>query len=196
MSDINASVNDIKADIAAVPTGSADPANLRAAEWGIGLLGTPASSSYGYGGTVKSPGMTAIGAPFPKCNIFVANAYAIGAGLGFGSGGVPTSITHPLYGLGFITHTYPPGATNWGGSKPLGDFSFLGSYATPSAVSGQQVGDIVAFNGGTGNHHHVTLSLGGNLLIYAGAASVKTQTLMYDWAHEGESTITIHRYAP
>jgi len=170
----------IKAAIIAVPTGSPDPPNLKAAFWAINNLG---NSRYGFGGIVSSPPVNTIGIGSPKCNIFVANAYAIGAGLGYDGAGVPLSTT------GFLRHKYPPVANAYNN----GDLKIKHFVVDTTKIS---VGDIVAF-GSSGEGGHVTLYLGGNILIYAGQFNVKLGSVGYVRA-DGHTNypVTSRHYAP
>src|SRR5262249_12821064 len=92
-------MTDLRTAIKAAPDDPAyDPATLKAAFWPIDRIGSTAYSfnaSHSNGQTVDAASKT------NKCNIFVAEAYAIGANAGFGGYpelGVPTSFSfsHPL----------------------------------------------------------------------------------------------------
>lgn len=98
-----------------------------------------------------------IGAGQNKCNIFVANAYGVGAGLGFIKNGA-TGRGYPLIG------GKPPAANFLGDAKDRQHLTNLGI-----VTDGLKVGDIVAWRteGGEGSGHS-TIHIGGNVLVYSG----------------------------
>jgi hypothetical protein len=87
---VSEAIGDIIHAIHDVPESQADPANLKAVFWAIDNLG---NSVYGENGTVSNGVTVTLGAGKNKCNLFVANAYAFGAGVGFDGQGVPTYST-------------------------------------------------------------------------------------------------------
>jgi RHS repeat-associated protein len=72
--------------IAAVPDGANDPAQIGAVEWAIGQIG---NTAWGKGGSINNGIGVPLGPGANKCNLFVASAYALGAGVGFGGNGYP-----------------------------------------------------------------------------------------------------------
>ncbi len=165
LSMINASVRDIEAVIESVPPGSKDPASLRAMFWALDQLG---NSSWG----AASPMTTALGriASYSnKCNLFVAEAYATGAGVGYISSanqlhGVPNWGRNPF-------GTKYPASANWLGNPSVNILNL-------PVTSSPKVGDIVAFaNLNAGESGHSTLWCGSGVLIYAGSHAAKIGTL-------------------
>jgi RHS repeat-associated protein len=92
--DKNAAISAIKAAIAAVPNGSADPVSLKAVLWGLGRLGDnrygnikdykAGANIPGFGDLPGLRGMTGLDPKTAKCNYFVGYAIGIGGGVGFG----------------------------------------------------------------------------------------------------------------
>ena len=125
------------------------------------------NKSYGFSGSLSGDQtIRDVGAGNNKCNLLVANAYAIGAGIGSGGdSGVPVQSTTAGSLLGLAN---PPAANDWADpSRALGMFSL---------TSSPGVGDIAAFPhpGGQG---HSGLVLGNGLMIYAGPTDVKINTI-------------------
>jgi hypothetical protein len=105
-----------------------------------------------------------------KCNLFVANAYARGADLGWGVVGVP--VRRSLREPGVLN----PTSANDLGNKAVTVRGF-------SVVAGlPRVGDIVAFHHPT-RGGHAAIYLGGGhfrgLVIYASEHAVKVETIQY-----------------
>ena len=178
MSMINAAVREIKKAIEAVPEGQPDPPNLKALWWALDELG---NARWGRAGTVApGHGVSSAGAGTWKCNYFVAEAYAKGAGLGYGGTGVPVHQTSYLWGL-YKGGIYPPSAEMWSDrTKTIANFQ---------VVSSAQLGDIIAFKEGG----HCTLKCGPGLLIYAGSTEAKLGTFDYVRRQCGP-TFVIRRY--
>jgi hypothetical protein len=177
---VQAAVRQIKMAIRAVPVGSTDPVRLRAAFWGIDRLG---DKSYGLAGTVSNQYTVTLRNKDWKCNIFVANAYAIGAAIGWdGRAGVPTNATF----LGRLAgRRHPTGANDLANAAhPVRNFPVTGA---PS------VGDIAAF-GSIADYGHSGIYLGGGLLIYAGRYNVKVDTVRENL--RGHIGVTYRRYRP
>jgi RHS repeat-associated protein len=153
----------LKAAIAAVPDGQQDPANLKAALWAVGQLG---SNEYSEAAS-HSNGVTAnIGSGSPKCNIFVAEAYAIGAGVGFGANGVPTSATDIGAHLG---RWQVPVANT------LADLTAeVNNFPTTTTLN---IGTIVSFSNPSGASGHTGIHVGGSLIIHAAYNGVKANSL-------------------
>ena len=179
---IGNAINEIALAIDAVPTGAADPAYLKAVFFAIDKLG---DTSYGRAGTVSNGVTATVGPGDWKCNIFVANAYAQGAGVGFGGKGVPTN-SSVLGGL--IGRKYPPAANDYADpSKSVPNFDVV--------TGSPGLGDVVAYPhpGGLG---HSTIHVGGNTVIYAGASDVKVNTITRTQTSVGASSYTIRQYKP
>jgi RHS repeat-associated protein len=178
---VGKAINEIAVAIDAVPQGTADPANLKAVFFAIDKLG---DTSYGLAGTVSNGVTVTVSSGDWKCNIFCANSYAQGAGVGFGGKGVPTNSTR-LGGL--LGRRYPPVANDYADpSKKIPNFD---------VVSSPGLGDIVAYPhpGGLG---HSAIYAGGNTVIYAGQYDVKTNTVTRTQRELGSPSITYRRYKP
>jgi RHS repeat-associated protein len=160
MNAIGGAIIEILDAIHAVPDGAQDPDNLQAVFFAIDNLG---NSDYGKDGTVGNGYTVTIGPGDWKCNIFCANAYAQGAGVGFGGRGVPTNSTF-LGGL--FGRKYPPVANDFANpSTSIQNFAVVGS---------PTLGDIAAYPnpGGLG---HSAIYVGGNAVIYASRDDVKNE---------------------
>ena len=146
-----------------VPEGQDDPDNLQAATFALNNLG---NEDYGLYGSLSNGETADIGPNFWKCNQFVADAYAIGAGVGYGDGGVPTNST---YWGGLIGREHPPTANDYADpKKSIPNFSVVG---TPG------LGDVVAYPNNRGSGH-AAISLGSRTVIYASdAPAVKVNTI-------------------
>lgn len=151
---INGAVRMCKSAIASVPNGSADPANLRALWWAIDELGSHRYEARDFYNRASLPLHLR---PGPKCNLFAADAYAQGAGVGYGGNGVPTK----PYKLGMNR----PFLAN-----ELSDISCSMPNFPPVSIAA--LGDIIAFHSSTGLGH-TTLKLGPSLLIYASGGGAK-----------------------
>jgi RHS repeat-associated protein len=185
---INGTIMGLKQQIATV-SGSSDPVNLKSVWWAIDHLG---DVNYGAGGTLSSAShfsyLVTKDKPFSKgipglskCNIFVADAYGLGGGVGFGGSGVPVS-------GGILGINQSPPSANQLGNMNVAVAHFL--VAWPPLP-----GDIVAFNS-PGGHGHSTIWLGNNVLIYAGGGDVKLGSLGFVQKYEGGTAGVWRRYAP
>ena len=174
----NRSIAALKSSIAAVPSGKSDPVNLQVAFWAIDRLGNEA---YGFDGDLGmgwGPFKTH-GKGTNKCNLFVGQAYeaVIGTANDYNTKGFP--LTGRLK-LG------PPSANAMGNARvPMGNFS---------VVSSPMIGDIVAFGAKGDGSGHVTINLGGGLLIYAGEGAAKINT--FDRNQQGHLPAVYRRYTP
>ncbi|MFY9570227.1 MAG: hypothetical protein WAV20_02340, partial [Blastocatellia bacterium] len=174
-------ISDIVAAIKDVVEGDADPANLRAVGFAMDNLG---NTRYGDSGTVSNGMTTTIGSGENKCNIFVANSYAIGGGIGFGGGlGFPVNTS-------FRGRTYPPAANDLANaSTTITNFDVVTGKPPKPAV-----GDIAAFPGRVG-HGHSSIYAGGGAAIYASTYGVKIQTVQYVLTvPPGHAFVTYRRY--
>jgi len=177
---VNGAIRAIKKSIAGSPSVAADPAGLRAAMWAIDRIGDP---DYGdgnlYPGNKPVPPLSKLA---DKCNIFVGDAYALGAGLGYGGAGVP------IHSRWFSSHGYPYVANEL----------YLPTENVPHfpVDSSPQVGDIAAF-GSIPGIGHATINLGGGAVVYGTMAtegSVKVGTVSGVSAWEGGVFPTYRRY--
>lgn len=176
-SSVENAISDIKTVIRSVPSGAPDPPNLAVTGFAIDNLGNP---DYGRDGTVSNGQTQTVGSGAWKCNIFVANAYAEGAGVGFDGKGVPTTTT-------ITGHRYPPVANTWGdGTATVANFA---------VTSKPGVGTVAGFphRGGLG---HSAISVGGGVLIYAGENYVKANTIERTQEGVGASSVTHREYKP
>jgi RHS repeat-associated protein len=162
MGAIDASLQAIVAAIDAVPEGEADPVSLQVAFNAIGQLG---NSNWGKNGTIEAFGRS-FGPGNNKCNIFVAAMYQL-SGADY-----PLS---PVTGL-------PPRANDLGTASKIGKFG---------SVSQAGVGDIVAWPqrlgwiGSSMFSGHSSISLGSNLVVYAGQSGLKLNTIGKTWEQLG-----------
>lgn len=87
-----------------------------------------------------------------------------------------------------IQHNWPPAAIDLHDTtKNIPNFPL---------VTAPQLGDIVALGGGH-FHGHAGISLGGNLMIYAGQDGVKVGTINYVKQQDGfTGAVTFRRYVP
>jgi len=171
-------ISEIVAAIKDVVEGDADPPNLRAVEFAIDNIG---NTNYGDRGTVSNGVTRTVTAGQNKCNIFCANAYAIGGGVGFGGAGVPVNTT-------FFGRKYPPAANDLANpSTPIKNFE---------VVTTRGLGDIAAFPARIGLGHSAIYA-GGGAAIYASTNNVKIQTVQYVLtAGSGHAFVTYRRYKP
>jgi RHS repeat-associated protein len=171
-------ISEIVAGIDAVVEGYADPANLRAVEFAIDKLG---NTDYADSGTVSNGVTRTVQPGQNKCNVFCANAYAIGGGVGFGGAGVPVNTT-------FFGRKYPPAANDLANSStPIKNFEVV---TTPG------LGDIAAFPARIGLGHSAIYA-GGGAVIYASTNNVKIQTVQYVLTTgSGHAFVTYRRYKP
>jgi RHS repeat-associated protein len=168
--------------IYAVPDGQADPANLKAVFFAIDNLG---NTNYGVNGTINNGYTVEVGRGDNKCNIFVANAYAQGAGIGFdGDKGVPTNASI----IGGLFGRYWPSAANdlADTSNQLKNFP-----VTTSPV----VGSLAAFPARIGLGHS-GIYTGGGTVIYASDKSVKVETVRYVMETNKHASVTYRSYKP
>lgn len=182
---VNKAVAAIKGAIAAVPQGQKDPAALGAALWAIGQIG---NTSFGQGGNVSfsSNGNTiSVGAGGWKCNIFVAESYAAGGGIGLGGSGYP--VNGRYMGLGSLWGSVNAVSANEL-ANPSANVPHFGLTLTPG------VGDIAAFQAPPGFIGHSTINLGGGALVYAGQGAVKVGTVDQNMA--GHTAVTYRQYKP
>jgi hypothetical protein len=162
---INEAIVQIAAAIDAVPEGQADPSNLRAVFWAIDNLG---NTNYGNQGNVNNGYTVSVGPGSWKCNIFCANAYAIGAGVGWEGHGVPTNSS--LLG-GLFGRRWPTDANTLASTASVQNFIVTNS---------PELGDIAAFSSPGGLGHSGVFSGGstsGGIVIYASIVTVKVNTV-------------------
>lgn len=168
---IKDSIHEISQAIAKVPEGKKDLANLNAVFFAIDNMG---KENYGYYWTSSNGETETIGSCQWKCNLFVADSYAVGAGVGYdGEDGVP-SHSASLAGA-LVGNNYPPSANMWADQNTnIDNFSvveggFLGG--------GTQLGDIIAYPSSSGSGHSA-IYIGGGAVIYASDVDVKTNTVV------------------
>lgn len=143
-----------------------DPAALKAALWALHQWAGQSASSGAYAHSQALPSgdqhVQGLDANSYKCNRFVGDAYAIGAGTGYdvnGKGGsFPAGERDWMEKLLGKTYGYPPSANEL--ADPSKQIPNLAVTQTPVA------GDIVAF-GSPGGIGHSGLNLGHNLFISA-----------------------------
>jgi RHS repeat-associated protein len=183
---INEAIVQIAAAIDAVPEGQADPASLTAVFWAIDNIG---NTNYGKMGTAGNGYTVETKSGDWKCNIFVANAYAIGAGVGWDKqGGVPTNSSF----LGGIAGRRWPTDANTLANGSATVQSFI-------VVSSPEIGDLAAFPNPVGLGHSAIFaggSSGRGLLIYAGLNDVKVNTVNKTQAGVAATSVTFRRYKP
>jgi hypothetical protein len=158
--------------IAASKSAAADPPGLKVALWGLNHLG---DSRYGFMGSLPASGVGAVGPKSWKCNRLVADAYAVGAGLWYGSSFPRMRGTQWPYTANDLVN-------------PRLRMRHL------RVVSSPKVGDVVALKapGGPG---HSTLNLGGGMLLpYAGPDGVKVGT--FEGVYEGHVSYVFRHYVP
>lgn len=165
---INNAIAGIEAAIAASKDQKSDPRGLRIALWAINSLG---AERFGLQGTVSlsSNGQSlTIGQGQWKCNIFVAAAQVLGGGVPLGNNGVPTSWS--IWHVGIITgQVNIPDANTSASMEP-------NAVANYELVASPQMGDVVGWANPDGLGHSA-ISLGGDLVIYAGRENVKVETI-------------------
>jgi RHS repeat-associated protein len=170
--------------IAAVPDGANDPAQIGAVEWAIGQIG---NTAWGKGGSINNGIGVPLGPGANKCNLFVASAYALGAGVGFGGNGYP-----------FGPYSWSRSKINVPGANELASSDALPHLPIANSAS---FGSIAAFSVGGFlpflTHGHATLSIGGGALVYAGHDAGKVQTEGYVQSHEyGQPQARYRDYKP
>lgn len=185
---VNAQI-EITEAIYAVPDGQEDPDRLQAVIWAVNQLGSTQfalSSSHDNGQTV------ATSAGQNKCNIFVAEAYAIGAGVGFGGFGYPVnpSWRHPL------TAGNVPAANTLASNELTAVQNFIPIIENAPPP----LGAILSFANPSGGSGHTGISIGGNATVHAAADGVKVDAnqalvrrLMNDYKAP-PSSISVRRY--
>lgn len=147
-----------------------DPAALKAALWALhqwaGQSGGVGAYGYGQALPAGEQHVQDLNANSYKCNRFVGDAYAIGAGKGYDvdgkGGGFPAGKRSFLEQLIGKTYGYPPSANEL--ADPTKQIPNLPVTQTPVA------GDVVAF-GSPGGIGHSGLNLGHNLFVSARNAS-------------------------
>ncbi|MBZ5537620.1 MAG: hypothetical protein LAO31_16810 [Acidobacteriia bacterium] len=164
-----AAIADVNTTIAAVPDGASDPAGLGAAMSALNNLG---STEYAFDADLPDNGYTgSYGPRTDKCNVFVAEQYANGAGVGWdGVRGYPTNQT-------LLGSNYPPIANDLGDkNKGITGLAVVGGgQTTPSSA---RVGDVVGFHAqAAGREGHSAIFVGGNVVVYAGSSIVKANTV-------------------
>lgn len=184
-SAIGRAIKRIEAAIAASKDKKHDPAGLKIALFAIHRLG---NTKFGKNGTVSfisNKYTVTVGTGSWKCNIFVAASQALGGGFGLGGNGVPA--TYRYKGIGWITGAANvPDANTWA-SQDRNAVANYGIVGTPS------MGDAVAWpNPDMG---HSGISLGDDLVIYAGERGVKIQTVDYVTADKGTNPV-FRRHKP
>jgi RHS repeat-associated protein len=148
-------INEIKRAIDFVPTGTEDPASLRALFWGINQLG---NTDWETTGTFSLAGFTACEPGDPtRCNYFVAGAFIDGAGANNWPGFSRLSYTKRRYEYRPVTANTLAG----GGILP----HLIMTYGGP------EPGDIVSFRSPK-DSGHTSLYLGAGLLIYHGGSGL------------------------
>jgi RHS repeat-associated protein len=163
-------VSELSAAIEAVPEGQKDPSNLAATEWAIGQIG---NSAWGKQGSVDNGTTAALGPGDNKCSTFVATAYGIGAGVGFGGSGFPVGGRSART---FFTRSNVLSANTLASGQ---DFPNLPTVPAPN------LGSVVAFpNPGLGAGHS-GIYAGGGAMVYAGPNAAKMQTVNFVGASEG-----------
>jgi hypothetical protein len=177
-------VGEILQAIKDVVEGDPDPENLRAVFFAIDKLAAsnPDNTAYAPSGTVSNGVTNTLGPGDNKCSLFCANAYAQGAGVGFGGKGVPTNTS-------FFGNKYPPTANDLGNSsKKIANFEVVN---TPG------LGDIAGFPAGPRSvQGHSGIYSGGGTVIYAGPKNVKIQTVSYVMTVDSHPSVTYRRYKP
>jgi hypothetical protein len=159
------------------------PPQARAALYALTQLG---DTDYGLMGTVNDPVYTTAGKAAWKCNIFAAKSYTRGAGIGYRSASNPSG--YQVNTTSIRGDKWPPAAADMNNPRhSIPNFPVVGA---------PQLGDIVAFGGGH-LHGHVGVSLGGNLIVYAGQNDVKLGTIPYVQKSDGfTAPVTYRRYMP
>jgi RHS repeat-associated protein len=145
----------LKAEIDAVPAGCDDPARLRALWYAID---NSASNTWDAWGSPFGYANATTGQRIPytrnKCNVFIADCYGYGAGVGFGGSGVPTL---PYRGAHRVYS-----ANEWASTRnPIPHYA---------ASRCPRAGDIVAFSGDS--HGHMTIKVGPGVLIYTDGTQI------------------------
>jgi RHS repeat-associated protein len=182
---VTGAVAAIEKAIAAVPEGQKDPASLGAALWAIGQIG---NTSFGKGGSVSftsNSNTISVGSGDWKCNVFVAESFAVGGGIGLGGSGYP--VNGRYMGLGSLWGSVNAVSANEL-ANPSADVANFGVTSTAG------VGDIAAFQAPAGYIGHSTINLGGGALVYAGENAVKVGTVGQNM--EGHTAVTYRRYKP
>ncbi len=182
-----AAVSALLAAINAVPEGSKDPAGLSTALWAAGQIG---NTSWGNSGSVSfsSNGFVVSGpAGSNKCNIFVAVAWGIGGGVGFGGSGVPSNYRYA--GLGVFT-----GAANAPSAQTLGDpNAAVQNFPVGSSL---QIGSVVAFKMNNPGEAHSAIYLGGGALAAATGDMARVRDLQFVISKKPDNPPTIRDHKP
>jgi RHS repeat-associated protein len=183
---------DIAKAIDAVPEGQNDPDALQATFWAVNQLGSTAyaeASSHDNGQTVATT------ARQDKCNIFVAEAYGIGAGVGFGGFGYPTN--------GSWRHPLTAGNVPTANTLASNDITAVQNLIPMSSNAPPPMGAIVSFANPRGGSGHTGISVGGNALIHAASGRVRIdannavmQRLTVQYHGDAPSSISVRRYIP
>lgn len=145
--------------------------------WAIGQLG---DTRWGKAGTITTE-IGTYGRGTNKCNLFVAEAYATGAGVGYVSN---NRLGVPLFGRNpFRPH---PASANTLGDRNVfvSHFAVFSDYPVPP-------GAIVAFGSEVGSGHS-TLWCGSGILIYAGGEEVKLGTFNKNQAGHQQAVFRVY----
>ena len=182
---INESVKGIESAIAASADSAHDPRGLKIALWAINRLAEPDTSRFGKANgtasfTTRDGQRVYAGSGQWKCNLFVAAAQVMGGGVPLGDNGVPS--TWRYGGAGWVSGDVNiPNANTWASMDP----NAVKNY---ELMASPQMGDVAAWSNPSGLGHSA-ISLGGNLVVYAGEFNVKPNTIANVAASEGTDTV-------
>jgi RHS repeat-associated protein len=160
---LNSTIKDLTAAIRAVPEMTQDPPRLRAILWALEQWAYSAEN-YSYANKAPSySGVRDYGKNSNKCNRFIGDAYAVGAGVGYGIYGEDNTFpTGKPSGINTLLSPYPPGADIL--ANPRGTQAELNSLPR---TANPKIGDIVSFGNKQRSHSHTGLLLGNGLYISA-----------------------------
>jgi hypothetical protein len=154
--------------------------------YAIGQLG---NENFGKEGTVSfsNNGKTiSVGIGDWKCNVFLAQSFSVGGGVGLGgANGYP--VNGRYLGLG----------SAWGSVNAVSADTLANANASVPhfpVTNSPGVGAIAAFQAPAGFIGHSAINLGGGALIYAGQNDVKIGTVQQNMA--GHTAVTFRQYKP
>jgi len=181
-------IKGIEDAIAASASIAKDPFGLKVALWAINRAAMPNSSAWGYNGSQMGMWNNGFVARVPaegwKCNMFVAQALVQGGGMGLGGTGtdglqvnsassktqIIAGIIGGVVGSAVATPVNLLTANQWADRND----NAIANFQTTNTSA---MGNVIAWNNG-GVHGHTAISIGADVVIYAGRDNVKVNTIM------------------
>jgi hypothetical protein len=202
---IDDAIKNVRGAIDKVPANTDDPASLKALLWAFHQFINKASQqSYARGERCPQlmDGVSAFNRGDWKCNKFVADAYAIGTGMGLS---VEKEVTGQGHNKGFPASqdpstrlVYPPRA-NWLAQRGQDIRNLTKAIDIDAQGEGVQPvpGDIIAFHATSGAGHSA-LHIGGGLIISARGTGIEIGTVASERdpnSHHSHDYVSVRKYS-